>query len=146
MVFSVESVSLFNIKTMLVDVRYLRLKVVIYESLYRAPLHREIDLFLCDNVWITQLVPDNAVLVFNIIVLDFTVLNYIPNDDRVYIARLPQNDNNYRWLTAASYVLDDRICVAVFDFKRDLMQVVIGELLVEVEKVDVLLVPLEKVL
>ena len=95
MVFSVESVSLFNIKTMLVDVGNLRLKVVIDESLYRAPLHREIDLFLCDNVWITQLVPDNAVLVFDIIVLDFTVLNYIPNDDRVYIARLPQNDNNY---------------------------------------------------
>ena len=145
-IFPIESVSLFNVKTIFVDTRNLRLKVFVYEGLDRAPFVWEVDLLLCDNVWITQLVPDDAVIVFDVIVLDFAVLGNIPNDDRVRITRLFQNYNNGRRITAASYTLDSRLNVAVFYFKRDLMEVVLSELLVQFEIVDVLFVPLEKVM
>lgn len=145
-VLSIESVSLLNIETVLVDARNLRLEVFVCESLDRAPLIWEIDLLLCDNVWITQFVPDDAIFVFDVIVLDFTVLGYIPYYDRVNITRLFQNDNNCRRIAAASYTLDGRLNFAVFYFKRDPIQIFLSELLVKFEIVDVLLVPVEKVM
>ena len=70
---------------MFVDVGNLGLEVVINEGLYGTSLHGEIDLLLGDNVGIAQLVPYDAVVIFDIIVFDFVILIYIPNDDAVRI-------------------------------------------------------------